>query len=86
MVTSVIDKLSDPSVETKIELIKFFIGRAKKSKSNIEFRDLIADYLDDREKIPFYSYYGMIGSKYGLGCLTGRFCIIMHQLIVLKKS
>lgn len=73
MVTNVIDNLSDPTIETKIELIKFFLDRAKKGTSNIEFKDIIADHLEEREKIPFHSYYSMIGSKYGLGCLTGRF-------------
>jgi hypothetical protein len=69
----IITDLIHPSIEPKIELIKYFIKRAKEKRSNEEFIDVIADYLSEKEKVPYLGHYCLIGPKHALGCLVGHF-------------
>ena len=73
MAYDIISKLSDSTVESNVGLIKHLIGRIKDQKTNEEFKDPILDFLSKKEKFPYGSNYGVIGSKYSLGCLIGNF-------------
>lgn len=73
MAYNIIAKLSDPSIESKVELIKYLIKRAADKKSNEEFEDSISAYLSEKEKIRYLHHYCLIGPKYALGCFVGHF-------------
>lgn len=69
---NLIEKLSASSIESQIELIQFFIDRTKDLKS-AEYIEQISDFLMEKEKIPDFCSYHLIGHRYALGCLTGSF-------------
>src|SRR6266404_8273879 len=69
----VLGKLSDPSIESKIELIKYLIKRAKQGQSNDLFSVSIEDYLSETEQFSYLSSYCLVGPRHSLGCLLGHF-------------
>lgn len=78
MAYDIISKLSDPSSESKIELLEYLIGQTKREQSNESFKSKISSYLHTTEKVPYLATYCQIGPKYALGCLLGHF--IYHYI------
>ena len=64
--------LSDPTVESKVELITYFINRLIEQKSNKEFEPEIRNFLFKKENLGYFKSYCQIGPKYALGCSVGR--------------
>ncbi|RXK87057.1 hypothetical protein [Filimonas effusa] len=73
MANNIINKLSDPSVESKVEIIHYLIKRIERKQTNELFAESILDHLLEREKCSHLSHYCMVGPKYALGCFVGHF-------------
>jgi hypothetical protein len=73
MTYDIIGKLSNPSVKSKEDLIKYLITRAKQGKSNESFSTAIKNHLLGKEQFSYLSSYCLVGPKYALGCLLGHF-------------
>ena len=69
----ILDKLSDPNIESKVELIKYLIKRTRQGQSNDLFSESIEDYLSETEQFSYLSSYCLVGQKHALGCLLGHF-------------
>jgi hypothetical protein len=76
MAINISDKLLDTTIESKLELISYFIELAKKGKSNRQSSDLILNSINAKLNLSYYKDYEVIGPKYALGCLIGRFLYI----------
>jgi hypothetical protein len=60
MAYNVISRLSDSTIESNVELIRYLIERVKKQKTNEGFRDSILDYLSEKGKFTFLSSQGIL--------------------------
>ena len=81
-----ISRLADPAIESKIELVSYLVDRVEKKKTNEEFRDSIVVYLSKREKVPYLGSYCMVGPKYSLGRLVGRFLVYYIEEKDIRKQ
>ncbi len=78
---NIIEKLSDPSVESKLSVIDFFIERAKKQIPSDKFCDLMFNFVLDTGRTSIYNDYNLVGPKYALGCFVANalFYYIMDE-------
>jgi hypothetical protein len=69
---NIVNSLSDPTIESKVELITYLIERLHEQQSNEIFERDIRMFLIEKENVSYHPYY-LIGQKYSLGCLIAHF-------------
>jgi hypothetical protein len=72
MTYNITQRLSDPTIASKVELITYLIERLQAQQSNEIFERDIQQFLEEKENVSDHHYL-LIGPEYSFGCLIGHF-------------
>jgi len=86
MPNNIAEKISDPTIDSKIELINYFLNKEQDDESNQADQDILFNYLIEKEKIDQANNYCIIGPKYALGCLVAHFLHLSIDNTDLKQK